>query len=207
MITPLTIVSITTNRSSIHVKAAAPAAFIWTTGVQVEIAIPEPALVPHAVRTAWLASSTSDAFVEWMFLTDDSAYFAHLLQMKQGDLVYLKQTDKHIQLLDHGVWIAVKEAAAIMRGFALHYQTTTNNIALIMVQTDKAYFDDITRIAGQNPSFQIHVANVYEELIAFIRLYPSEAFQIIAPNVEIAMIKRVMSEQGINESQCQFHGI
>jgi hypothetical protein len=72
MITPLTIVSITTSGLAVQVKAAAPAAFEWMSGTQVEIAIPEPSLVPHAVRTTWLASSTNEAFIEWMFLLDDS---------------------------------------------------------------------------------------------------------------------------------------
>jgi hypothetical protein len=207
MITPLTVISIETSGSSIQLKAAAPASFTWTTGSQVEIAIPEPSLVPHAVRTTWLASSSSDAFVEWMFVLEDSSFMRHLLQMKQGDLLYIKPTTKQIQLPDHGVWIAVKEAAAIMRGFALKYQTTINDIALIMYQTDKAYFVDMTRVAGQNPSFHIHVANLYEELIAFVALYPKESFHIIAPSGDIAMMKGFMRQQGVSEAKCQFHGI
>jgi hypothetical protein len=134
-------------------------------------------------------------------------YVRHLLQMKQGDLVYIKPREQQITLAEEGVWIAVKEAAAIMRGFAIRYQATTKEIALVLYQTDKAYFVDITRVAGQNPAFQIHVANKYEELVAWISRYPKERFQIIAPDVDIAMMKRVMKEQGITDQQCQYFRI
>jgi hypothetical protein len=207
MITPLTLVSIERNGPWVQCKALAAASFEWTAGTHIDIAIPDPALVPHAVRSTWLASSKKEGFLEWMFLIDESPFVRHLLGMKQGDALYLKGLNRQIKLPDHGVWIASKEGVAILRGAAMAHQSTSNPIALVLYQTNKAYFADLTRVAGQNPAFHIHVANKFDELVAFVSLYPTSHFNVVAPTRDVAMIQRLLVECGIHEPACQFHGM
>jgi hypothetical protein len=207
MITPLTLVSIERNGSWLQCKALAAASFEWTAGTHIEIAIPDPALVPHAVRSTWLASSKKEGFLEWIFLFDESPFVRRLLAMKQGEALYLKVLARQIQLPDHGVWIAAHEGAAIVRGAAMLNSLTANHISLVLYQTDKAYFGDLTRIAGQNPAFTIHVATKYDELIAFVALHAHNPFTVVAPAMDVPMMQRLLAECGVNDHNAQFHGI
>ena len=207
MITPLTLIAIEQQGRWIQCKAAAPASFQWRAGTQIDIAIPDPALVPHAVRSTWLSSSTNEGLVEWLFQVDDSPFILALQSLKQGDFLYIKLTSNHVAYPQQGVWVAVHEAAAVMRGFAIEYQTTNQPIGMILYQTQKAYFVELTRVAGQHPMFHIHVATTFDELVGFILLYPSESFTVIAPQQDIAMLQHVFRDCNIPQAQVVFHGI
>ena len=197
MITPLQVLQIDTTPDWVFVKAVAPPTFAWEAGTYVEMAIPEPSLVPHASFRSILASSTQEGLVEFMVERVPTPLVRHLSSMKQGDLLYLKPSNKTVCFPDHGVWVALQEAVSVMRGSATRLQQTANDIDLVLVQTKKAYFADLTRIAGQNPSFTIHVADTQPELLAILRHLTHRPVTVVGHPTQINWLKHLLADQDL----------
>ena len=195
MITPLQLLQLDTTNDWVLIKAVPPSSFEWAAGTLVEIAIPEPLLVPHATFSTILASNQKEGLVEFAVERSDNPTIRHLLTMKQGDLLYLKMTNKSVSYPEHGVWIALQEAASVMRGCAIRYQQTVNEIDMVLVQTKKAYFADITRVAGQNPLFKIHVAENHQETLAILRHLSDKPITVIGNSTQINWFKRLIEDQ------------
>jgi hypothetical protein len=78
------------------------------------------------------------------------------------------------------------------------YQATASEITLVLYQTGKTYFGDITRVCGQNPQFTILVANNLAEL-AF-RLQESPLPLTLAMGVSDATwLMKWVKEFGVDE--------
>jgi hypothetical protein len=200
MITPLQLLQLDTTNDWVMVKAVPPSTFEWAAGTLVDIAIPEPTLVPHANFSTILASDQKAGLVEFAIERSDSPTIRHLLTMKQGDVLYLKMTNKSISYPEHGVWIALQEAASVMRGCAIRHQQTAKEIDLVLVQTKKAYFADITRVAGQNPLFKIHVAENHQETLAILRHLSHKPMTVIGNHTQINWFKRLIDDQDLDVS-------
>ena len=198
MITPLQLLQLDTTNDWVFIKAVPPATFEWAAGSLVELAIPEPSLVPHATFSTILSSDYQAGLVEFAIERSDTPTIRHLLTMKQGDLLYLKTTNKSVGYPEHGVWIALQEAASVMRGFAIRYQQTAKEIDLVLVQTKKAYFADITRVAGQNPLFKIHVAENHQETLAILHHLSDKPMTVMGNHTQILWFKRLIEDQDLD---------
>jgi hypothetical protein len=198
MITPLQLLQLETTNDWVFIKVVPPTTFEWAAGSLVEIAIPEPSLVPHATFSTILSSDYQAGLVEFAIERSDNPTIRHLLTMKQGDLLYLKMTNKSVSYPEHGVWIALQEAASVMRGFAIRYQQTAKEIDLVLVQTKKAYFADITRVAGQNPLFKIHVAENHQETLAILHHLSDKSMTVMGNHTQILWFKRLIEDQDLD---------
>jgi len=198
MITPLQLLQLETTNDWVLIKAVPPTTFDWAAGTLVDIAIPEPSLVPNATFSTILASDHQAGLVEFAMERSDTPAVRHLLTMKQGDLLYLKMSNKSVGYPEHGVWIALQEAASVMRGYAIRYQQTAKEIDLVLVQTKKAYFADITRVAGQNPLFKIHVAENHQETLAILRHLSDKPMTVLGNHTQILWFKRLIEDQDLD---------
>ncbi len=204
MIVPLQLLQVTLQGAHVQLKAIAPSDFVWASGASVEMGIPHHDLVPHASRRAVLASDSAEGVVEWLFAYDDSTFIHHVLSMTSGELIYCKPLSEGLHFPDHGVWIAVKDAVSVMRGSAIRYQNSAQDIVMVMYQTNKAYFADITRVAGQNPAFSIHVADGFEALMSLLFLQQDQPMTFIGAPHELTLLRRAADEWGLDAARCQY---
>ncbi len=204
MIHPVQIVQIETTPYWVMVKAMPPRNFEWTSGSKVDVAIPEPSLVPQAMFSSWTASDKKEGLLELLVARQDTPLIRHLVTMKQGGMLFLKPSTSSVSFPDSGVWVALQEAASVMRGCAIRFQQTPNQIDLVLVQTKKAYFADITRVAGQNPSFTIHVAETQEQCLATLRQLTDKPMTIMGNETQITWLTRLLQDQGLTLNQASY---
>ena len=184
--------------NTVQIKLVPAKDTTWQPGQAARFAIPDKTLGPNSSRPVVAASGPEEYFFEFYLAIDDSPFIQTLFGLEESSLVYIKFEDDVYTLLEQGTWLITNDAIGLARAYVKKYQATANEITLVLYQTGKTYFGDITRVCGQNPQITILVANNLAEL-AF-RLQESPLPLTIAMEVSDATwLMKWVKEFGVDE--------
>lgn len=172
---------------------------VWRSGQVARFAIPKPELGPNSGQRVIAASSPDGFFFEFYLMNNDSEFIHALKSLQQGEIVYVKLEDDYYHLPEEGAWIVTQPMIGVARAYAKKYQATASEITIILYQTGKTYFADITRICGQNPQFTLLVANDLAEL-AFRLQSAKGSLTVVADEQDYVWLYKWCTEQAIDES-------
>lgn len=174
----------------------------WQPGQLARFAIPDQALGPNSGRSVIAASGLGEFFFEFYLVMDNSLFIQTLLELEEGSLVYVKLEEALYSLPEQGTWLITEDAIGVARAYAKKYQATSNEITLVLYQTGKTYFADITRVCGQNPQFTILTASNLAEL-AFRLQEARVPITLATTPSDATFLKKWLLDQGIPESDVQ----
>ena len=133
-------------------------------GQAARFAIPDKILGPNSSKPVVAASNPEEFFFEFYLMIDDSPFIQTLFGLEENSLVYIKFEDDVYRLPEQGTWLITNDAVGLVRAHVKKFQSTAKEITIVLYQTGKTYFADITQVCGQNPQFTILVANNLAEL-------------------------------------------
>lgn len=188
--------------NTVQIKLVPAKDTTWQTGQAARFAIPDQTLGPNSSKYIVAASSPDEFFFEFYLPIDDSPFIQTLFGLEESSLVYIKFEDEVYTLPEQGTWLVTNDAIGLARAYVKRYQATAHEITLVLYQTGKTYFGDITRVCGQNPQFTILVANNLAELAFRLQESPLP-LTLAMGRSDATWLMKWVKEFGTDESSVQ----
>jgi hypothetical protein len=188
--------------STVQIKLVSAKEITWQPGQVGRFAIPDVTLGPNSGKSIIVASSPDEFFFEFYIVIDNSPFIQTLFGLEENALVYIKLEEEVYALPEQGTWLLTKDAIGLARAYVKKYQATAEEITVVLYQTGKTYFGDITRVCGQNPQFTILVANTLAELAFRLQKAPLP-LTVATGSSDATWLLKWVHEFGVDESNVQ----
>jgi hypothetical protein len=187
---------------TVQIQLIPPKNVTWQAGQKASFAIPKKELGPASSQPMIAASNPDEFFFEFSLPLGNTPFSNALLLLEEKEQVYVKLEDDVYQLPESGTWIITADSIDVARAYAKKYQATANEIMIILYQTGKTYFSEITRVCGQNPQFIIRVANRLDEL-RFHLQEVKHPLSVAATQADLTWLMKWLIETGVESTFIQ----